>query len=170
MINSEYNQIEKYIRKVLENETRLLVSDFAILWNKYENSIFNNNYNPRRINEKVLEKIKKDNNFEIKVNSLYESFCEYLQYKKIKFNTYDIIRKFSIRENDISVEELNFIINLDEYKDKLKLLLIIIGRVRNNMFHGIKLIIDLNTQKELFRISNQILFLVLMNRNLSDFY
>lgn len=170
MINSEYNQIEKYIRKVLENETRLLVSDFAILWNKYENSIFNNNYNPRRINEKVLEKIKKDNNFEIKVNSLYESFCEYLQYKKIKFNTYDIIRKFSIRENDISVEELNFIINSDEYKDKLKLLLIIIGRVRNNMFHGIKLIIDLNTQKELFRISNQILFLVLMNRNLSDFY
>ena len=170
MINSEYNQIEKYIGKVLENETRLLVSDFAILWNKYENYIFNNNYNPRSINEKVLEKIKKDNNFEIKVNSLYESFCEYLQYKKIKFNTHDIIIEFSIRENDISVEELNFMINSDEYKDKLKLLLIIIGRVRNNMFHGIKLIIDLNTQKELFRISNQILFLVLMNRNLSDFY
>lgn len=170
MINSEYNQIEKYIGKVLENETRLLVSDFAILWNKYENSIFNNNYNPRSINEKVLEKIKKDNNFEIKVNSLYESFCEYLQNKKIKFNTHDIISKFSIRKKDISVEELNFMINSDENKDKLKLLLIIIGRVRNNMFHGIKLIIDLNTQKELFRISNQILFLVLMNRNLLDFY
>lgn len=170
MINSEYNQIEKYIGKVLENETRLLVSDFAILWNKYENSIFNNNYNPRSINEKVIEKIKKDNNFEIKVNSLYESFCEYLQYKKIKFNTYDIISKFSIRKKDISVEELNFMINSDENKDKLKLLLIIIGRVRNNMFHGIKLIIDLNTQKELFRISNQILLLVLMNRNLLDIY
>lgn len=49
----------------------------------------------------------------------------------------------------------------NETKDKYLFLLLVVGIVRNNMFHGIKDLRSLNEQKELFEICNKILTMTL---------
>ena len=54
---------------------------------------------------------------------------------------------------------------LNDFNEIFLFLMLIVGRVRNNMFHGIKQIKKLNEQKELFEICNNLLTLVLKITN-----
>lgn len=164
-MNRDYDKIEEYIERTLDKELRLLISDFAILWNEYEKNIFNTCYCSRKLKSKIIDNVDYDDNFQQNINRLYLRFKKYLEDRKILFSTKSIINSYKIRNNDISPEELNKLIESSDDKDKLYLLLLIIARVRNNMFHGIKRLDQLTNQKELFKISNETLTLILSKTN-----
>lgn len=163
-----YNQIDKRINEILDNDTKLLIFNFTILWNIYEHFVFDTNYCPKKIGEKVITKINYNNDFSRKIDTIFLEFKEYLKKRNIEFSSHSLWINFGFNHKDKNEEQLNIlnnIINITHETDKLYLLLLIIGRVRNNMFHGIKAICDLNMQKELFLISNEVLTLTLDSIN-----
>lgn len=88
-----------------------------------------------------------------------------IEYNK-KFNSYTIINYFNIvvmkaKKEVYKLFDSNIEIdNWDSYS-KLHLLLIVMYRVRNNMFHGTKIITKLENERELFIICNDIMLLLL---------
>ena len=169
-MNNDYDQIQNYLSDIVKDYMRLIISDFAILWNKYEESLFNKNYHSSKIEINVIDRLKNEENsmnsdFMIKIKALYSRTIKYFQYRHITVD-YDNLRDhYSIRDNDISREKLEELIRSNNFMDKLYFLLFIAGRIRNNMFHGIKGINDLPNQKELFIICNETLALVLKATN-----
>ena len=163
-----YNLIDKRINEILDNDTKSYILNFTILWNLYEHFAFDTNYCPKKIEEKVITKINYDGAFRAEIDTIFLEFKEYLKTRNIELNSYSLWISFGFNCKDKKKEQLNIlndIINFTQEFDKLYLMLLIIGRVRNNMFHGIKSICDLNMQKNLFLISNKVLTLTLDNIN-----
>lgn len=178
-MSKKYDQIKKYIEADLNEEIRLLISDFAILWNNYEKYLFSDNKgNPCyrfskltnsengriSIASRVLNNI--NNEYEEEINNLYNRFIKYFELKDGVLNPQKFIESYSVRKSDISIQDLSVLITNPSLKNKYLLLMLMVGRVRNNMFHGIKNIKDLNNQKELFEICNSLLALSLDITNL----
>lgn len=164
-MNRDYDHIKDYIAEGIDSDVRNLIADFAILWNNYENYLFSKDYKFEKLykdnkgNELVIDTIFKNmNNYaENEVLELYDGFFNYYNAK-----SRDTFRKeYSIRYSDISDDDLNILMKSKDLKSKYLLLLLVTGRVRNNMFHGIKIISQLNDQKELFEICNRLLTLTL---------
>ncbi|MEE3343562.1 MAG: hypothetical protein VZS44_05685 [Bacilli bacterium] len=170
----KYDQIKKYIEADVEDDVRLLISDFAILWNNYEKYLFpddkgnpyykfskilNNEKGKLSVINKVLNNINDD--YEKDIIGLYDRFIIYFKKTDGELTTRQFIERYSVRKSDISYNELSKIIEFPNLKNKYLLLMLMVGRVRNNMFHGIKNINDLNNQKELFEICNNLLTLSL---------
>lgn len=169
-MNENYDHIQDYLNKIISEDIRLIISDFAILWNKYEESLFDKNYHSIRIEEKIIDRMRNNDieinsDFILDIKSLYSRLKSYFAYRRIKFEFNDIKHHYSIRDNDISKDKLNHLIESDNFLDNLHFILLIIGRIRNNMFHGIKGINDLPNQKELFMICNETMVVILKATN-----
>lgn len=183
--------IEKLIHDKAGDEIRVLVGDFAILWNLYEKEVVNiakNKYRaehhlsrkvkvyPEQYHEVILETLEDkdffqapktqkeiDNNF--KELKLYMSTCK----EKLGFSPENIIHYFHIYSDDVEHEEtpgekeVNALFDSNNWNlaNKLHLLLIVAYRVRNNMFHGIKLVSSLKKEEKLFIICNNVLSIVI---------
>lgn len=169
-----YDHINEYINKrVKDREARELVSDFAILWNQYERTVFKGEHHIRDI--KI--KIKQYNINEIpQINVLYDRFEKYLESRKINFEYEDIKRAYSIRikndnpehRGDLKKDQLEKAINNKSSFDKTYLLMIIAAKIRNNMFHGTKGPWELKENKELFKICNELLMCILEATRFKD--
>lgn len=157
--SENYDHIDKYIKnKVNDDETLSLVSDFAILWNLYEDELYGENYKPSKLKNMIgIFDIVNRDDITSDINLLFCRLKDYIA-SKHSFGYSSVVNAFSIRiGKDINESELRFIMQSDSCIDKLNFLLLIAARVRNNMFHGIKGVYDLKNQKELFRVCNSVL-------------
>lgn len=165
-MNDNYDQIRKYIEGAVSEEMRFIISDFALLWNKYEGKLFDEYYTYPKVLEMLNNRFNFNNDSYIKITELYRRLLNYFKSRHIKYNCDSLIGHYHIREKkDILKDDLSILIDDSSPKGKLRLILLIVGRVRNNMFHGIKGINDLDNQKELFNICNETLSLVLEKTN-----
>ena len=165
MDNNEYDQIEKYINSTgIDDNTRRLISDFTILWNRYEKELYNNSYSPKKLRN-TIEKYNYSY-CSILISNCFEEMTKYIE-KKTKYSADELSSYFNMRSNDIKRDELERIMNGKNDIDKLCFLLLIAARVRNNMFHGLKELKELNNQRKLFEICNIVLKMVLDAKSLS---
>lgn len=173
---NDYNSISCYIDdRVKDGEVRMLVSDFAILWNQYERALYKGEHHIRDIENK-LHSYSEIMDID-KLDKLYNRFCEYLKYRDISFDYKGIKTAYNIRikddcynkRGDLYRKQLECAITDNSSFSRAYLLLIIIAKVRNNMFHGNKGAWELKEQKELFKICNEMLMSVLEITKLKDF-
>ncbi len=173
-MNRDYDHIKEYIAEDVENDVRLLVSDFAILWNNYEKYLFSDyNGNPSYRYSKIINKdenkmciidrVLKNMNpdYEKEIMNLYDGFMTFFKKRYGDFSIEKFIYEYKVRNNDILNNDLSNLINHPNLKNNYLFLMLMVGRVRNNMFHGIKVVKELNYQKELFEICNKLLTLSL---------
>ena len=182
MQDSEYDHIKDYVKKsVGDEETQLLISDFAILWNEYEDELYDKGHHIKLI-PKMISDLRINGYYSSKINKLHEKLVNYIKrrgeydyYKLV--DGYNILIKEPVLNADGSIkhyEDGNIVyqgeIFEDKFRkllegisveDKLHFMLLIVARVRNNMFHGLKGIYDLKNQKGLFKTCNEILKLVI---------
>ena len=169
-----YDHINEYINnRVKDREARELVSDFAILWNQYERTVFKGEHHIRDIRNKI-------NQYYIneipQINVLYDRFEKYLKSRNIKFEYEDIKRAYNIRikddhpeyRGDLNKDQLEKAINNKSSFAKTYLLMIIAAKIRNNMFHGTKGPWELKENKELFKICNELLMCILEETDSKD--
>ena len=170
-----YDHINEYINnRVNDGEARELVSDFAILWNQYERTVFKGEHHIGGI-------IYKLNQYSCitkmpQINVLYDRFEKYLKYRDIEFEYEDIKRAYNIRIKDDHPEhrgdlykyQLEKAINNKSSLAKTYLLMIIAAKIRNNMFHGTKGPWELKENKELFKICNELLMCILEATRFKD--
>ncbi len=191
--DNQYDHIVDYIRNETRvgDETRMLISDFAILWNKYEKTFHYNNQQIKNLGSfcsRILEGDRNCVNDEGKaiISELYESLVSYIKTHYGKYECSDLKKRFEICRpkrdpngnvigkpiEDIGDGDLKRIMNAKTVIDKLHFLLLIITRVRNNMFHGVKDTNNLGGQNELFVICNKTLHMMLTmkgnNKNVQD--
>lgn len=162
-----WNLYEKYIIVVNRDEIK---GKNAKLYNKNSDDV---KVYQEEIHEFLIGKLKKENylssfNGSI-VHNNFNDLKDYLEENnKVNklFNANNINEYFHISNRHRN--EYKEVIDLfkrnkytwDDY-DKLHLLLVVIYRVRNNMFHGTKIITKLNSEERLFIICNNIITMLL---------
>jgi hypothetical protein len=172
---NSYDHINEYIdNRVNDSEARELVSDFAILWNQYERTVFEGEHHIGAIRNKIRDYYSITNMPQI--NELYDRFEKYLEYRHIPFDYEGIREAYSIRikddspdgKGDLYKNQLEEAINYKSSFAKTYLLMIIAAKVRNNMFHGTKGSWELKENKELFRICNELIMGILEVTHFKD--
>ena len=162
-----WNLYEKYIIVVNRDEIK---DKNAKL---YDKKIDDMKVYQEEIHDFLINKLKKENYLSFSngsiVNNNFNELKDYLEENnKLNkmFNANNINEYFHI--SDRHRNENKEVIDLfkrnkytwDDY-DKLHLLLVVIYRVRNNMFHGTKIITKLNSEERLFIICNNIITMLL---------
>ncbi len=168
-MNENYDHINEYLdeRVNKDDKARKLVSDFALLWNQYERTIFHGEHHIWAIKMHLTDAVKSE-----EIENLYNDFIEYLHIRKIPFTFDGMVGAYNIRikeieeENNPNSDNVKYdfdrktfekILNRKDKRGKAHLLLIIAAKVRNNMFHGTKGAWELPEQKGLFVICNKLL-------------
>lgn len=162
-----WNLYEKYIIVVNRDE----IKDKNAQW--HDKKIDDVKVYQEEIHDFLIDKLKKENYLSSSNGSIvHNNFNELKDYleenNKVNkmFNANNINEYFHI--SDRHRNENKEVIDLfkrnkyawDDY-DKLHLLLVVIYRVRNNMFHGTKIITKLNSEERLFIICNNIITMLL---------
>lgn len=162
-----WNLYEKYIIVVNRDEIK---DKNAKLYNKNSDDV---KVYQEEIHEFLIGKLKKENylssfNRSI-VHNNFNDLKDYLEENnKVNklFNANNINEYFHISNRHRNeYKEVIDLFKRNEYAwddyDKLHLLLVVIYRVRNNMFHGTKIITKLNCEERLFIICNNIITMLL---------
>lgn len=162
-----WNLYEKYIIVVNRDEIK---DKNAKLYNKNSDDV---KVYQEEIHEFLIGKLKKENylssfNGSI-VHNNFNDLKDYLEENnKVNklFNANNINEYFHISNRHRNeYKEVIDLFKRNEYAwddyDKLHLLLVVIYRVRNNMFHGTKIITKLNSEERLFIICNNIITMLL---------
>lgn len=138
------------------NEKELAsVKDFSLIWNVFENDVCHNNCSVQRLKEKI-------DSIEIDIND----FVLFLKYFQNRYGANGIISErfdyLNFRPNDKRqlVEDVILSKNTDP-NDIALALSIIVYRFRNNLFHGIKNMQEIDKQNENFENANGILITLL---------
>lgn len=152
------------------------IAIFTLAWNSYEMEYYGNKYKPYKIKSEVINNIKLDEEEKNKINNLYDKLLEYFKKRNIDYNLDSIWNNYNF-EGGFDHQNIHYEDNVNKTKnlllktmnskdelDRLHFLLLIIGRVRNNMFHGLKTVKMLNENEELFDIANETLILLFINR------
>ena len=159
-----YEIFKKETNNKLEDETRELLSYFSILWNLFEGRVFFQSFKFKIVDDMIDESVVII--IGNKIEHLYNRLTLFTQKYNGDFSTESFKDFYCVRDSDISSIQLNELFsNLNTF-NKLKILLLAVSRVRNNMFHGLKEISKLNEQKELFLICNELLIALLDAMNL----
>ncbi|MFB9119635.1 hypothetical protein ACFFUE_00370 [Bergeyella porcorum] len=130
-----------------------MVGNFLILWSLFENRCCEENANKASI-ENVIKKVKKsfdDNILNEVFDYMKERYADAEKFKNLNFRTGGGDEKMKTHcEKVFSGEE-------SSKEDKLKAVLYVIYRYRNNLFHGIKQIPTLQEQKDNFNMAYKVL-------------
>lgn len=141
---------DSFSKKRLEN-----VRNFVFFWSLFEGVVCNNNANVDEICRKVDTVIKQGN---VSIVD-FEEFLQYFQSRYVTSgNVNHQFESLSFRGND--KKELVKEVLEGKAKDIsniIKALLIVVFRLRNNLFHGKKKMETLETQIDNFRITNKLL-------------
>ncbi|MDD4971609.1 MAG: hypothetical protein PHT07_19455 [Paludibacter sp.] len=124
------------------------IKNFTLLWNIYENTIFNTRFSINRLETEINRRNLDFQPFQV---------CfEYFQNRYIENN--DINQRFpylNFRQNDKEQLVRNVLLGLENSdNDKILTLGIVVYRLRNNLFHGIKDYHNLNGQADNFTHAN----------------
>lgn len=124
------------------------IKNFALLWNLFETKCCRKNANPGSINAFIDRQIDI-----LKLDTLDFAFNDF-------FNWYSDSSRFNALkltgENKTIVEK----VLSGEYQDKnnkIKFIMAVIHRYRNNLFHGEKNLLTIETQENSFKIANEVL-------------
>ena len=125
------------------------IRDFALLWNLFEDLLCDNNANMCKIDALIDKNIDKFNDSEYQ--DIFEYFYDRYKNNDAKFN--------ALRLHEPQKNLVKKVLN-DEFMDKnnkLKFIMSIIYRYRNNLFHGEKDMRYIRFQKENFEKTNEFL-------------
>ena len=130
--------------------------DFVLLWNLFESRIFNSSYSPEDVAAKNL----------IVPKELVEKTLVYFKKRYVKNG--QVNEKFQRLKLRTKSDKQSLVkgVLLGNNHDECAIVeacIIIIGRYRNNLFHGLKEIASLNLQKDNFDTANEFLMSVLEN-------
>jgi len=128
---------------------------FALIWNLFESRACNKNANTKSIADKVNEVYSKG----LLQLSDFSPFLAYYQDRYLsKGQINDTFCKLNFRHND-KKELIEAVLKceLDDINNIVLALLLIILRLRNNLFHGEKNIYTLSCQIDNFKVANQVL-------------
>lgn len=123
--------------------------EFLILWNLYEKRLFNNRFS-------ITEAIRKD----VKVSSAsLDAAFDYFKKRYIENGqTNSKFDALSFRRNDKKSNVVNILCGVpDVILNRSTAVQIIIYRLRNNLFHGLKEVETLSSNKATFLIVNEFL-------------
>ena len=123
--------------------------EFLILWNLFEKRLFNNRFS-------ITEAIRKD----VKVSSasLDAAFAYFKKRYVENGRTNSKFDALSFRRNDKKSNVANILCDVsDAMLNKSTAVQIIIYRLRNNLFHGLKDVESLSSNKATFLIVNEFL-------------
>ncbi len=160
MPHSESQTIEKLIETLNCNETvavfkrkRSFIFNFAMIWNLFEDRCMDNFAQISTVDDFVNTL---PSNLNLDVNIIFDYFKD--RYKVVD-NIYNI-ESLLWRRNENTYR--NFVIEKFRdtqcsHQDKIKAVLYIIFRLRNNLFHGEKDIAIINEQKQTFVLVNKFL-------------
>lgn len=160
MPHSESQTIEKLIKTLNCNETvavfkrkRSFIFNFAMIWNLFEYRCMDNFAQIPKVDDFVNTL---PSNLNLDVNIIFDYFKD--RYKVVD-NIYNIESLLWRRNENIY---RNFVIEKFRdtqcsHQDKIKAVLYIIFRLRNNLFHGEKDIAIINEQKRTFVLVNKFL-------------
>ena len=179
------NNVKENIRLLIGDFSILwnLYEKYIIVVNRDEIKDKNEQLNDKKIDDVkvyqeeihdfLIDKLKKENYLSFSngsiVNNNFNELKDYLEENnKVNkmFNANNINEYFHIsnRHRNENKEVIDLFkrnkYTWDDY-DKLHLLLVVIYRVRNNMFHGTKIITKLNSEERLFIICNNIITMLL---------
>jgi hypothetical protein len=172
-MNNNYDHIDKYINNInLNKATKSVISDFAILWSQYEGLLFLDDrnepsYSYNKVYKKLLEDRKStiNENLSNRMNMIYNSLLSAMNKIDISNDFRTIMSRFHVwpkEENELKkYYSKEGVIDCNDFVEKFMFVALIVGRVRNNMFHGIKDVTRLNLQKDLFSACNEYLWLIL---------
>ena len=141
----------------VNNDIVTEIGKFAILWNHFEHFYCNNKHSLAKNINIVADSIKIDeekmNIFREALNNRMESrFENTITY--VSQGLHPTGSNKSSKENKLYMEKF---INNDNNQNNIIGCLLVIGRIRNNMMHGLKDISELNGQLELFQSINGVL-------------
>lgn len=130
-----------------------MVGNFLILWSLFESRCFNRTDNKTSI-ENVIEKVEKsfdDNILNEVFDYMKERYADAEKFSRLQFKDGSGNKEMKEHcEKVFSGEE-------SSKEDKLKAVLYVIYRYRNNLFHGSKQIPNLQQQKNNFNTSYKVL-------------
>lgn len=145
--------MENWINKRFEttySETDLNeIKNFTLLWNIYENIIFNTRFTLEKLEFDISEK-----HFDF---DLFKGCFDYFKNRYIKDNdTNETFSRLKFRQNDREEFVKTTLLKPESNNnDKILSIGIIIYRLRNNLFHGIKDFKKFDGQVENFIYSNE---------------
>lgn len=131
------------------------VLSFCLMWNLFERIVCDKNANAKKIDQFV------EDNYSEKIftSADYEQFLSYFKNRYVSGNDMNsAFYSLNFRRGD-KKELVEKVLKQEDSSGKLtiKALLLIVLRLRNNLFHGIKNTYELKLQDENFNIANQII-------------
>jgi hypothetical protein len=125
------------------------IKDFTLLWNIFEKMIFNNSFSIPRMSEIIYESDMKIEDF----NDIFIYFRNrYVTNREVNRRFYDLNFR-----NQKRMEFVRDTLIDENQNDKILSVGIIIYRLRNNLFHGLKDFRNLSGQVENFLNANRFL-------------
>lgn len=143
-------------------QSRRFLFEFAVIWNILEKKKMRNHASI----EKVSRFVEKMQNIEnINITEIFEYFKNRYTNNTDHLNLFKALRWID-KEKD-KKDETYRILTLENPidKDKIKAILYIIFRLRNNLFHGEKSILTIDQQCETFNLVNSFLLDILETPN-----
>lgn len=160
MQEKEWLQNNRYYSELDEDKLKS-VFYFSLIWNVYEKELCNKkaeiNRHPKKQSKKYAEKFDQ---------RLLDQIFEYFKNRYVlngeQTQHFD---NFEFKSESIKTEVFGFLSSAHPSdKDKLKALLCIAFRLRNNLFHGEKAVEKLYEQNENFRQINLLLMNLIENK------
>ncbi|MFN8211184.1 MAG: hypothetical protein U0T33_09495 [Bacteroidales bacterium] len=135
----------------ISEETLEEIKNFTLLWNIFDNTIFNTHFSIHNLNLEID-----------RINPPFNDYQEIFRYFQLRYVDNGAInerfRNLNFKQNDREPFVIRALLDNDlPNNDKILAVGIIIFRFRNNLFHGIKDFHFLNGQIENFRFANRYL-------------
>lgn len=140
-----------YLREPLEPDTMNVLGEFLLLWSIYESKYFNSEYSNTTLKQYITEgKISI-----IDVGNPLRYLTE--RYLDSEENVNQTFEKLHFRRGDYPIEIRRTLERGGTHQEITLAILVIIYRLRNNLFHGIKEVAIFNMQKDNFRMASAVL-------------
>lgn len=156
-ISNNYNSSRSAWIETLDEDTKILILDYTIMWNMVEHQVYENKFNKDCKTEKCIKHVINTENSKTKVEYIYDLFKTSISKYK---STEEFYENFVFKKSDISLTTIKELLSSDELEDKLRILIYSCYRVRCNLFHGPKCVVYLDEQKLLFLSMNELLSLI----------
>lgn len=160
-MSEELDWINSFYHSYISEDSIQSLYNFVLFWSMFESLVFcdNNNGVARVTAQAICDKIDALNEREAFTLQQYETALRYFKNRYIHHNspTQHFIN-FIFRPND-KKKYVEAVLKADMPSsiDVVKVLLIIVYRLRNNLFHGLKEVPRIYEQEENFRHANMVI-------------
>ncbi len=169
------DQISKYLNENISSDTKIQIANFAILWNCFEKlcddrKLYVNNSDTIIDFDLVINLMRLTNDDHKFIDEVSHDFKIYLESKMVLYDIINIKEYFYMSYPQYYEIKNCILLNEDSEsrKDDLKVLMYVIKRVRNNMYHGNKEVRTLDSQLRLFELCNKLLIFILYKLGCKD--